>query len=141
MCKNALTGSPSTQANNEEMAGNAYYNITVRVLRRSFWALWGPMHHVGPKTAILNSGQKCFGHFLGIELADRAHNDHRLPTGLDGSRSCLQRGPSCVYSFLSLFVGNPLGSLAFLLVKNAPKKVGGRKDNLFKSPIGQKRFY
>ena len=94
------------------------------------------MHHVGPKTAILNSGQKCFGHFLGIELADRAHNDHRLPTGLGGSRTRLQRGPSCVYS---LFIGHPLKSLAFLLVKNVPKKVGGREDHLFKSTIGQKQ--
>ena len=97
------------------------------------------MHHVGPKTAILNSGQKIFGHFLGIELADRAHNDRRLPTGLGGSRPRLQRGPSCVYRFLGLFIGHPLKSLAFLLVKNVPKKFGGREDHLFKSLIGQKQ--
>ena len=104
---------------------------------RSFLGLfWGAMRHVGPKTAILNSGKKYFGHFLGIELSDRAHNDRRLPTGLGGSRTCLQRGPSCVYRFLSLFIGHPLRSLAFLLVKNVPKKAGGRDDHLFKSPIG-----
>ena len=119
---------------------------TVRPLNRSRWGptrvLLGPLGaHAprGPKTAILNSGQKCFGHFLGIELADRAHNDRRLPTGLDGSRTCLQRGPSCVYRFLSLFIGHPLKSLAFLLVKNVPKKVGGREDHLFRSLIGQKQ--
>ena len=64
------------------------------------------MHHVGQKTAILNSGQKMLWHFLGIELAaDRAHNDRRLPTGLGGSRTRLQRGPSCVYRPLSLSIG------------------------------------
>jgi hypothetical protein len=44
-----------------------------------------------------------------------------------------------VFIGLSLFVGHPLRSLALLLVKNAQKKVGGRKDNLFKPLIGQKQ--
>jgi hypothetical protein len=45
-----------------------------------------------------------------------------------------------IRSFLSLFIGHPLkSSLAFLLVKNVPKKVGGREDHLFKSLIGQKQ--
>jgi hypothetical protein len=39
----------------------------------------------------------------------------------------------------SLGTRYPLKSLAFLLVKNVPKKVGGREDHLFKSLIGQKK--
>ena len=42
-------------------------------------------------------------------------------------------------SLLGLFIGHPLKSLAFLLVKNVPKKVGGREDHLFKSLIGHKQ--
>jgi hypothetical protein len=46
-----------------------------------------------------------------------------------------------IASLVSLFIGHPLKSLAFSLVENVPKKVGGREDILFKSlpVIGQKQ--
>jgi hypothetical protein len=105
---------------------------TMRPLNRLRWGptrvLLGPLGAQaprGPKNCYSELWAKNFGHFLGIELAaDRAHNDRRLllPTGLGGSRTRLQRGPSCVCRSLSLFIGHPLKSLAFFIGQKCPKK-------------------